>query len=46
MIAVMLIAGLTLLVALCVGHSIAPSSRTLTVNTLEQPWPYLAGLSR
>jgi hypothetical protein len=45
MIAVLLIAGLTLLVALYVGHLIVPSSHTLTVNTFEQPWPYLAGLS-
>jgi hypothetical protein len=45
MIAVMLIAGLALLVALCVGRFIAPSSLTLSVNTLDHPWPYLAGLS-
>jgi hypothetical protein len=45
MIAVMLIAGLALLVALYVGRLIAPSSLTLTVNTLDHPWPYLAGLS-
>jgi hypothetical protein len=37
MIAVTLIAGLTLLVARRVGHFIAPSSRTLTVNTLDRP---------
>jgi hypothetical protein len=45
MIAVMLIGGLTLLVAICVNDLIAPSPRTLTVNTLDQPWQYLAGLS-
>jgi hypothetical protein len=37
MIAVMLIAGLTLLIALCVGGLVAPLSCTLTENTLEQP---------
>ena len=35
MIAIMLIAGLTLLVAICVADLIAPSCTTATI---EQPW--------
>ena len=45
MIAIVLIAGLTLVGALCVGALIAPSLRTLTVSTLDQSWPYLASFS-
>ncbi len=44
MIAVLLIGGVTLLVAICVGDMIAPS-RTPTVNMVDEPWQSPVGLS-